>query len=109
MPNALLKVGQRYSHLLLLCFRSDAVPIQQLQVPNEFQQEQQLGQIRQQGQLLQEEQQQQQQQQQHVAEEQTLQPISFDRFSAMPIKEVLGIFNNPTGVIKASVRNGLAL
>ena len=70
-----------------------AVPVQQLQV--EFQQEQQLGQIRQQGQLLQEE-----QQQQHVAEEQTLQPISFDRFSAMPIKEVLGIFNNPTGVIK---------
>ena len=75
--------------------RAFAVPVQQLQVPNEFQQEQQLGQIRQQGQLLQEE-----QQQQHVAEEQTLQPISFDRFSAMPIKEVLGIFNNPTGVIK---------
>ena len=94
-----------------------AVPINQLRVPNEFQQEQQLDQVRQQGQLLQGEQQQQQQpyhlrlelqpgdqqgdqQQQHVAEEQTLQPISFDRFSAMPIKEVLGIFNNPTGVIK---------
>ena len=113
-----------------------AVPVQQLQDPIHWQQEQQLGQIRQQGQLLQQEQQQQQQrpelqqgerlrlqqqqqqqqqqhqqqqhqqqqqqqqQQQHVAEQQTLQPMSFDRFSAMPIKEVLQLFNTPSGVVK---------
>ena len=80
--------------------RMFVVPVQNLQeiLHNQQQQQQQLQQQQQQQQ--QQPQQQQQQQQEEEREDTTMQPVRFDCFSALPVKEVLQMFKTPSGVIK---------
>lgn len=94
-PSKLLKTWQLYSHLalsFLLQKMPPGVPLEQFVNPVQQLQHHEEAHAGQLGQ--------QQQQQQEEEESETLQPVRFDSFSALPIREVLVMFKTKSGLIK---------